>query len=145
MRAHRYTVAMSASAPVPTELKLHRASRVLDIVFGDGPQYALPCEYLRVFSPSAEVRGHGASEPILVPGKRDVNIEKIEPVGHYAVRLHFSDGHNTGLYTWAELRELGEHHGDYWAEYLRRMAAAGLSRDPGTVRPLSTLLKKNAS
>jgi DUF971 family protein len=134
---------MPAPLPAPTELKLHRASRVLELVFSDGRHYSLPCEYLRVFSPSAEVRGHGAAETVLVPGKRNVTIARIEPVGHYAVRLHFTDGHNTGLYTWPMLRELGENQGANWANYLRRMEAAGLSRDPGAVRPLSALLKNS--
>jgi DUF971 family protein len=126
----------------PTELKLHRSTRVLEVFFADGRRYALPCEYLRVFSPSAEVRGHGASETVLVPGKRDVAITRIDPVGHYAVRLNFSDGHNTGLYTWPVLQELGENQAANWAAYLRRMEEAGLSRDPGAVRPLSALLGK---
>jgi DUF971 family protein len=126
--------------PAPTEIKLHRASRVLDVLFADGQRYALPCEYLRVFSPSAEVRGHGLAETVLVPGKQAVNIDRIEPVGHYAVRLHFSDGHHTGLYTWSVLRELGENQQANWAAYLRRMEQAGLSRDPDAVRPLSALL-----
>jgi DUF971 family protein len=133
---------MSTPVPVPTELKLHRASRVLEVIFADGRSYRLPCEYLRVFSPSAEVQGHGAVETTLVPGKQAVTIDRIEPVGHYAVRLHFSDGHNTGLYTWPVLRGLGENQAAQWAEYLRRMEAAGLSRDPGVVRPLSALLRK---
>ncbi len=134
---------MSTPVPAPTELKLHRASRVLDVSFADGRRYALPCEYLRVFSPSAEVQGHGAAETVLVPGKQNVNITSIEPVGHYAVRLNFSDGHNTGLYTWPVLRELGENQAAKWANYLARMESAGLSRDPGAVRPLSALLKKS--
>jgi DUF971 family protein len=127
----------------PTELKLHRESRVLDVVFADGRRFALPCEYLRVFSPSAEVQGHGAGETVLVPGRQSVNITGIEPVGHYAVRLVFSDGHNTGLFTWPVLRELGENQAANWANYLRRMENAGLSRDPSAVRPLSVLLKKS--
>jgi DUF971 family protein len=134
---------MSTPVPAPTELKLHRASRVLDVSFADGCRYALPCEYLRVFSPSAEVQGHGAAETVLVPGKQAVNITSIEPVGHYAVRLNFSDGHNTGLYTWPVLRDLGENQAANWANYLARMESAGLSRDPGAVRPLSALLKKS--
>ncbi len=141
----RDTVGMTAepaTVPAPTELRLHRASRVLEVVFADGARYALPCEYLRVFSPSAEVRGHGGGEPQLVPGKQTVAVNRIEPVGHYAVRLHFSDAHNTGLYTWAVLRELGENQAVYWAQYLERMKQAGLSRDPDAVRPLAALLKK---
>lgn len=138
----RYTVGMSTPVPAPTELKLHRASRVLEVAYADGSHFSLPCEYLRVFSPSAEVQGHGAVETTLVPGKQAVSIEKIEPVGHYAVRLHFSDGHNTGLFTWTVLRDLGENHAANWARYLARMAEAGLSRDPAAIRPLSSLLKK---
>jgi DUF971 family protein len=134
--------AASVTIPAPTELKLHRASRVLEVAFADGARYALPCEYLRVFSPSAEVRGHGGGEPQLVPGKQKVAITRIEPVGHYAVRLHFSDGHNTGLYTWAVLRELGENQPACWARYLERMQQAGLSRDPDAIRPLSALLQR---
>jgi DUF971 family protein len=137
------TATVTSSAAAPTELKLHRVSRVLEVIFPDGARYALPCEYLRVFSPSAEVRGHGGGEPQLVPGKQNVAITRIEPVGHYAVRLHFSDGHNTGLYTWPVLRELGENQAAYWARYLERMQQAGLSRDPDVVRPLAALLRKN--
>ncbi len=133
---------MSKPATTPTEIKLHSASRVLDVTFADGERFELPCEYLRVFSPSAEVQGHGAAETVLVPGKQTVGIRQIEPVGHYAVRLHFSDGHNTGLYTWPVLRELGENQVANWANYLQRMEQAGLSRDPDVVRPLSSLLKK---
>jgi DUF971 family protein len=136
---------MSATVPPPTEIKLHRASRMLDVAFADGHRYALPCEYLRVFSPSAEVQGHGAAETVLVPGKQNVSITGIEPVGHYAVRLTFSDGHNTGLYTWSVLRDLGEHLDANWSNYLKRMAAQGLSRDPSVVRPLSVLLKKTSA
>lgn len=111
-------------------LKLHRKSRVLEVTWADGASHALPCEYLRVFSPSAELRGHGgAAEPMLVGGKRQVNIERIDPVGQYAVRLAFDDGHDTGLYTWAFLRELGEQHAANWARYEERLAAARMSRD----------------
>ncbi len=134
---------MHTPVPAPTELKLHRASRVLDVSFADGRCYALPCEYLRVFSPSAEVQGHGAAETVLIPGKQDVSITSIEPVGHYAVRLVFSDGHNTGLFTWPVLHDLGENQAANWANYLKRMESAGLSRDPGAIRPLSALLKKS--
>lgn len=130
------------SAPAPQEIKLHQQSRVLEVGYSDGVVYRLPCEYLRVFSPSAEVRGHGEAEPSLVPGKVSVSILRIEPVGHYAVRLHFSDGHNTGLFSWSVLRELGENHERNWSRYLQRMAAAGLSRDPAAVRPLSSLLQR---
>lgn len=125
----------------PLEIKWHRRSRVLEVNFADS-RYQLPSEYLRVFSPSAEVQGHGAGETVLAPGKQDVAIQQIEPVGHYAVRLTFSDGHNTGLFTWPVLRDLGENQPAYWARYLERMDTAGLSRDSRAIRPLSALLKK---
>lgn len=126
----------------PLEIKWHRQSRVLEVGYNDGRCYQLPSEYLRVFSPSAEVQGHGASETVLVPGKQGVTIQQIDPVGHYAVRLNFSDGHNTGLFTWPILHDLGENQSVYWGQYLARLEAAGLSRDPRTIRPLSALLKK---
>jgi DUF971 family protein len=128
--------------PAPAEIRFHRKSRVLEVAYADGRRYHLPCEYLRVFSPSAEVRGHGGGEPALVAGKRDVTIQRIEPVGNYALRLHFSDGHNTGLYSWQVIEELGENQPSDWARYLQRMAQAGLSRDPAAIQPLSALLRK---
>lgn len=128
----------------PSEIRLHKKSRLLEVSFDGGVTYRLSCEYLRVFSPSAEVRGHGAAEPQLVAGKQDVSIMRIEPVGHYAVRLHFTDGHNTGLYSWAGLRELGENQATHWARYLQRMQEAGLSRDPAAVQPLSALFKRKS-
>ena len=109
----------------PTEIRLKRAERVLVVSFADGASYELPCEYLRVFSPSAEVRGHGLAEPLLVRGKQEVGIAAIEPVGNYAVKLAFTDGHDTGLYSWRFLRELGEKRADNWRRYLERCAAAG--------------------
>ena len=108
----------------PTEIRLKRAERVLLVTFADGASFALPCEYLRVFSPSAEVRGHGLSEPLLVQGKQGVNIDAIEPVGNYAVKLSFDDGHDTGLFSWGFLRELGERREQNWARYQERVAAA---------------------
>jgi DUF971 family protein len=122
----------------PSSIKLHRKSRVLDVAYADGTRYALPCEYLRVFSPSAEVRGHTGGEPIIVPGKRAVAIDKVEPVGSYAVRLVFDDGHNTGLYSWDVLEDLGANQEHYWARYLERLAEHGLSRD-SAVTKLSAL------
>ena len=89
-----------AGGPIPTEIKLHQASRILEITFADGQVFQLPCEFLRVYSPSAEVRGHGPGQEVLQVGKREVGIDAIEPVGTYAVKLVFSDGHDTGLYTW---------------------------------------------
>ena len=115
---------------VPTEIKLHQKSRLLELVFDDGSRFTLPCEYLRVFSPSAEVRGHGPGQEVLQVGKRDVEIKEIEPVGNYAVKLVFSDGHDTGLYSWEYLHELGEKQESSWKSYLARLEAAGASRDP---------------
>jgi DUF971 family protein len=112
----------------PTEIKLHRASRILEIEFEDGKRFELPCEYLRVYSPSAEVRGHGPGQEVLQLGKENVNIEQIEPVGNYAVILHFDDGHNTGIYSWETLYELGNQQDKYWADYLARLDEAGYKR-----------------
>jgi DUF971 family protein len=117
------------SKPMPTELNFHRQSRVLEINFDDGAHFNLPCEYLRVFSPSAEVQGHGPGQRVLQIGKEEVNIERIEPIGNYAVCLHFDDGHNTGIYSWDSLYHLGVHHEDYWREYLDQLAAAGHARN----------------
>jgi DUF971 family protein len=116
--------------PVPTALTLHRASRVLEVTFADGQSYNLSCEFLRVFSPSAEVRGHGPGQEVLQTGKRDVEITAVEPVGSYAVKLVFSDGHDTGLYSWSYLYELGRDRDALWQGYLTRLAEAGASRDP---------------
>lgn len=116
--------------PIPTEIKLHQKSRLLEIAYDDGSRFSLPCEYLRVFSPSAEVRGHGPGQEVLQVGKRLVEIKEIEPVGNYAVKLVFSDGHDTGLYSWEYLHELGEKQETSWKSYLARLEAAGASRDP---------------
>ncbi len=121
---------MDRNTPRPTEIKLHQKSRILEIAFDDGQRFSLPCEYLRVFSPSAEVRGHGPGQEVLQVGKRDVEIKEIEPVGNYAVKLAFSDGHDTGLYSWEYLHELGEKQESSWKSYLARLEAAGASRDP---------------
>lgn len=114
----------------PVELNLHRQSKVLDVSFDDGARFSLPCEYLRVFSPSAEVRGHGPGQEVLQVGKREVNIDAIEPVGMYAVKLVFSDGHDTGIYSWEYLYELGASRDKNWGNYLTRLAQAGKGRDP---------------
>lgn len=116
--------------PQPTEIKLHQTSRILEIAYADGRSYRLPCEFLRVFSPSAEVRGHGPGQEVLQVGKKDVNITKIEPVGNYAVQLTFSDGHDTGIYSWDLLYEYGARQDEMWRGYLRRMEQAGASREP---------------
>ncbi len=117
-----------STAPVPKEIRLHRKSRVLEVAYGDGRQYRLPCEYLRVYSPSAEVRGHGPGQEILLVGKEKVGIAAIEPVGHYALRLRFDDGHDSGLYTWEYLNELGQNMDDNWQAYLDRLREAGYKR-----------------
>jgi DUF971 family protein len=114
--------------PLPTDIKVRTRSRVLDVRFDDGAHFELPFEYLRVFSPSAEVTGHGGGEGVLQTGKEAVAIARIEPVGNYAIRLHFDDGHNTGLYSWSLLHELGTLHAEKWARYLERCADAGVVR-----------------
>jgi DUF971 family protein len=131
-------MATSSATPVPTEIKLHQASRVLEVAFADGRVFTLPCEFLRVYSPSAEVRGHGPGQEVLQVGKREVTITAIEPVGTYAVKLVFSDGHDTGLYSWDYLYELGRDQETLWQRYLERLAQAGASRDPATVTQRST-------
>ena len=116
------------SKPTPTELNLHRQSRVLEISFDDGAKFNLPCEYLRVFSPSAEVQGHGPGQQVLQVGKEEVNIDKIDPVGNYAVCLHFDDEHNTGIYSWEYLYRLGTEHEANWQRYLKALEQAGHKR-----------------
>jgi DUF971 family protein len=111
--------------PNPTEIKLTRSRRMLEVVFEDGSRFDLPSEYLRVYSPSAEVKGHGAGSGVLQVGKENVQITAIEPVGNYAVNLIFDDGHNTGLYTWRLLYELGRDKEEKWQAYLDRLAAEG--------------------
>ena len=115
----------------PTEIKLHQTSRKLEIAFSDGTRFNLPFEFLRVYSPSAEVRGHGPGQEVLQVGKREILINSAEPVGLYALNFEFSDGHTSGIYSWDYLRELGQNYDDMWAEYLRRMDAAGATRDAG--------------
>ena len=114
--------------PQPVEIKVRTESRVLDVRFDDGSHYELPFEYLRVFSPSAEVKGHGGGEGTLQTGKERVRITAVEPIGNYAVRLIFDDGHNTGLYSWDLLHELGRDAAMNWARYLKRCTAAGVPR-----------------
>jgi len=116
------------SIPPPTEIKYHKRSRELEVRFADGLEGRLSAEYLRVHSPSAEVKGHAAGEGLLVTGKEQVGIARIEPVGRYAVRLVFDDGHDTGLYTWAVLYELLGDRERKWARYLERLAQAGKPR-----------------
>jgi DUF971 family protein len=116
--------------PHPTTINLRTRSRVLHIEFDDGADFDLPCEYLRVYSPSAEVKGHGPGQAVLQTGKENVNISEIEPVGNYAVKLHFDDGHDTGLYSWDYLYELGQRQAQYWQDYLAALQAAGYERKP---------------
>jgi DUF971 family protein len=120
---------LDAKTPIPTEIKLHQASRVLEIAFNDGLTFHLPYEYLRVYSPSAEVRGHGPGQEVLQVGKREIAIKEVEPVGRYAIRPTFSDGHDTGIFSWDYLYDLGERQDELWQRYLDRMAGAGASRD----------------
>jgi DUF971 family protein len=112
----------------PVEIRLRKASRLLALEFDDGSRFELPFEYLRVHSPSAEVRGHGSGQEVLQTGKENVQVTRVEPIGHYAVRLHFDDGHDTGLYTWKYLYELGRDQERNWQAYLDRLSAAGHRR-----------------
>lgn len=111
--------------PHPTDIKLHQVSRKLEITFDNGETFELPCEYLRVYSQSAEVTGHAPGQEVLQTGKQNVNIDDITPVGNYAIKLHFDDGHDTGIYTWERLYDLGKHYDTYWVDYLRRLMRAG--------------------
>ena len=119
-----------SNAPVPTEIKLHQVSRVMELSFADGASFRLPYEFLRVCSPSAEVRGHGPGQEVLQTGKKDVDILSLEPVGSYAVQPHFSDGHGTGIYSWDYLYDLGSNRQSLWRTYLERLEAAGARREP---------------
>lgn len=122
---------LTKETPRPTEIKLHQKSRILDISFSDGKTFQFPCEFLRVHSPSAEVSGHGPGQEVLQAGKRLVNIVKIEPIGNYAIQLNFTDGHNTGLYSWDLLYNYGLNQDKMWQRYLQRVEEAGASREPG--------------
>jgi DUF971 family protein len=122
---------MDGNTPVPTEIKLHQKSRKMELVFSDGSRFELSYELLRVYSPSAEVRGHGPGQEVLQVGKRDVEISSLEPSGSYAVQPTFSDGHSTGIYSWDYLYWLGKNRETLWREYLERLEQAGASREPG--------------
>ena len=129
---------LDKNTPTPTEIKLHQKSRVLEITYADGRTFSLPCELLRVYSPSAEVRGHGPGQEVLQVGKKDVTIARIEPVGTYAVQLFFSDGHDTGIYSWDLLYDFGLRQDEMWKNYVQRLAEAGAHRDSptaGAARP----------
>ena len=115
-------------SPQPESINLHQQSRILEITFSDGHHFELSCELLRVYSPSAEVKGHGPGQSVLQTGKENISIIRIEPVGHYAVKLIFDDGHETGLYSWAYLYELGENKDELWKDYLQKLSDAGHQR-----------------
>jgi DUF971 family protein len=120
---------MASPSPQPTALTLHQVSRVLEVGFDDGAVFRIPYELLRVYSPSAEVQGHGPGQETLQTGKRDVGIDRLEMVGHYAVQPCFSDGHDSGLYAWAYLYRLGAEQAELWQRYEQRLAEAGIDRD----------------
>lgn len=120
---------LDSKTPMPTEIKLHQKSRMLEIAFSDGQRFELPCELLRVYSPSAEVRGHGPGQEVLQVGKKNVEITDVQPVGSYAIQLVFSDGHDSGLYSWDYLLDLGVRQEALWKQYLDRMNEAGASRE----------------
>jgi DUF971 family protein len=124
---------MAKHIPIPTEINLHQQSRRLDITFETGEKFEFTCEFLRVNSPSAEVRGHSPGQEVLQFGKADVNITKIEPIGIYAIKLHFDDGHDTGLYSWEWLYYLGKNQEQLWQEYLEKLEKAGKKRAPTMV------------
>jgi DUF971 family protein len=126
---------LEPDTPIPTEIKLHQTSRAMELSFADGTSFRLSYELLRVYSPSAEVRGHGPGQETLQVGKRAVTIAEVEPVGHYAIRPKFSDGHDTGIYSWEYLYDLGVRADELWERYLARLAAAGASRDPEANAP----------
>jgi DUF971 family protein len=115
--------------PTPKDIKLHQKSKLLEIIFDDHTECMLSCEFLRVYSPSAEVQGHHPSQAILQTGKENVNITDITPVGNYAIKIHFSDGHDTGLYSWVYLHELAKNYEQLWLEYTGKLASAGIKRN----------------
>ena len=120
---------LDKDTPHPTALTVHTQSRVLDIAFDNGSSFRLPFELLRVYSPSAEVQGHGPGQETLQTGKREVGVEAVEPVGNYAIQIRFSDGHDTGIYSWELLYRLGDQQEALWQDYLDRLKAAGVDRD----------------
>jgi len=116
---------MDKASPQPISINLHQKSRILEISFSDGQNFELSCELLRVYSPSAEVQGHGPGQSVLQTGKENVSIDKVEPVGHYAVKLIFDDGHDSGLYSWSYLYNLGENKDVLWQDYQQALNDAG--------------------
>ena len=129
---------LTENTKTPTEIKLHQKSRILEISFAGGERFELSCEFLRVFTPSAEARGHGPGQEVLQVGKRDVGIDHLEAVGNYAVRPIFSDGHDSGLYSWDLLHNLGVNRDQLWLAYLKRLEQAHASRDPSENQPVAT-------
>ena len=126
---------LTPGAPTPTALTVHQQSRVLEVAFSDGATFRIPFELMRVYSPSAEVQGHGAGQEVLQAGKRGVGLVDLTPVGHYAVQPRFTDGHESGLFTWDYLYFLGSQEAELWQQYEARLAAAGASRDTDTPKP----------
>ncbi len=120
---------LQAGAPTPTALTVHSQSRILEIAFSDGAQFKIPFELMRVYSPSAEVQGHGPGQEVLQTGKREVDLLELEPIGNYAVKPIFSDGHESGIFSWDYLYKLGAEQDQLWADYQRRLQAAGADRD----------------
>ena len=130
---------LTANTPQPTALTVHLQSRVLEIGFADGSEFRIPFELMRVYSPSAEVQGHGPGQEVLQTGKRDVTVVALEPVGNYAVQPTFSDGHNTGIYSWDYLHFLGTQQAQLWKQYEERLAAAGRDRDAPMTAPTGSV------
>jgi DUF971 family protein len=126
---------LQSTTPIPTEIKLHQKSRIFEMAFESGERFELSYEFLRVFTPSAEARGHGPGQETLQVGKRDITIERIDPVGNYAIKPVFSDGHDSGLYSWDMLYNLGVHRDELWQTYLDRLLVEGASRDPADCPP----------
>jgi len=126
---------LSASSPTPTEITVHQQSRVLEVAFSDGARFRIPFELMRVYSPSAEVMGHGPGQEVLQTGKRDVVITGLAPVGRYAIQPQFSDGHDSGLFSWDYLYSLGAREAELWLQYEMRLKAAGASRDEAMSAP----------
>jgi DUF971 family protein len=134
---------MSQTSPNPTNLTVHQASRVLEVGFDDGASFRIPFELMRVYSPSAEVQGHGPGQEVLQTGKREVNITDIEAVGHYAVQPRFSDGHDSGIFSWSYLYHLGTKQAELWAQYEERLREAGVSRDVPMAVPVAGSCSKH--
>lgn len=120
---------LDRNTPKPTEVTVHQHSRALEIAFDDGARFRIPFELMRVYSPSAEVQGHGPGQEVLQTGKRDVTLVDVQPVGNYAIQPSFSDGHDSGIFTWTYLYELGRDQEQLWQRYLQRLQEAGLDRD----------------